>query len=271
MIAGKTWREIRWMALAYLVILELLCVPVLLWWPDIYPELQRSTLLRNLGIGEFAIRIGRGISSDDQDIAYRSWVALMLFLRSGNLVGIAAAVLLGTGLFARERESQTFEWLLSRPVRRASILWQKVWPAALCVVVPLFAVNASALYWSDVIGERLPPYELFLATVHAAAFALAFLLLTTAVSALLRVQAHVAAIVGAFAVMQVGLYLTQRIRPYTLFRLADFDWYGPILAGNIKAWQMFDPVRGPGYTTWLLAGCVLCYGLAWRALDRAEP
>jgi ABC-type transport system involved in multi-copper enzyme maturation permease subunit len=119
-IASKTWREIRWIALAYLLILELLCIPVLLWWPDLYPELQRSTLLRNLNLGEFARRIGQGITSDDQDIAYSSWVALMLFLRSGNLVGIAAAVLLGTGVFARERENQTFEFLLSRPCRAAA-------------------------------------------------------------------------------------------------------------------------------------------------------
>jgi hypothetical protein len=49
-IAGKTWREVRWMALAYLVILEALCVPVLLLWPDIYEDLQRSTLFKNLGI-----------------------------------------------------------------------------------------------------------------------------------------------------------------------------------------------------------------------------
>lgn len=270
MIAGKTWREIRWMALAYLLILELLCVPVLLWWPDIYTDLQKSTLFRSMP-AEWARAIGLAISNKDEDIAYRSWIALMLFLRSSNLVGVAAAVLMGTGLFARERENQTFEWLLSRPVGRSAILWNKVWPAAICVVVPLFAVNASALYWSAVIGQHLPPQELFLATTHAAAFVLLFLLATTWLSVQLRVQAHVAAVVGAFAVLQIGLYLTQRIRPYTLFRLVDFDWYSPILAGNRTAAQMFDPLNGSGCTTYLLAGCVLFYWLAWRALNRAEP
>jgi ABC-type transport system involved in multi-copper enzyme maturation permease subunit len=268
-IAGRTWREIRWMALAYLLILELICVPVLLWWPDLYADLQRSTLVRNLPF--FARSIGLGISNDDADVAYRSWCTLMLFLRSSNLVGIAAAVLIGTGLFARERENQTFEWLLSRPIGRGSILWQKVWPAALCVVAPLFLVNASAMFWSRLIGEHLPAAELFLATTHAAVFVLTFLLFTTWLSAQMRVQAHVAATVGAVAVLQVGLYLTQRIRPYTLFRLADFDWYGPIMIGNTRAWQMFDPIHGPGYTTWLLLACVVFYGLAWRALQRAEP
>jgi ABC-type transport system involved in multi-copper enzyme maturation permease subunit len=269
-IAGKTWREVRVMALAYLLILELLCVPVLLLWPEIYADLQRSSLMKNLGI-DFLKRIGEGISDRDEDVAYLNWCAVMLFFRSGNLVGTAAAVLLGTGLFARERENQTFELLLSRPVSRGSILWQKFWPAALCVVVPIFLVNASAIFWSRCIELDLPKWELFLASLHAAVFALLFFTATTWVSVTMRVQAHVAGIVGAFAVLQVGLYLTQRIRPYTLFRLADFEWYAPILAGNTPAWQMFDPIRGHGFTTYLLLGCVVFYALSWRALHKAEP
>jgi ABC-type transport system involved in multi-copper enzyme maturation permease subunit len=270
MIAGKTWREMRVMALAYLLILELLCVPVLLLWPEIYADLQRSTLMKNLGI-DWLKRMGEGVSNRDEDVAYRNWCAVMLFFRSTNLVGVAAAVLLGTGLFARERENQTFELLLSRPVSRGSILWQKFWPGALCVTVPIFLVSASAIFWSRQIELDLPKWELFLASLHAAAFALFFYCATTWLSASLRVQAHVAGVVGAIAVTQVGLYLTQRVRPYTLFRLADFEWYSPILAGNRDARQMLDPFAGPGYTTWLLLGCALFYGLAWRALARAEP
>lgn len=257
------------MAFAYLLILELLCVPVLLLWPDIYADLQRSTLMRNLG--DWYKRIGEGVSNRDEDVAYRNWCAVMLFFRSTNLVGTAAAVLFGTGLFARERENQTFEFLLSRPVSRSSLLWQKFWPVALCVTLPIFLVNASALFWSRCIELTLPPWELFLASLHAAIFVLAFLAATTWVSIRLRVQAHVAAAVGAFAVVQVGLYLTQRIRPFTLFRLADFDWYGPILCGNTPAWQMFDPIRSHGFTTYLLLAVVLFYWLAWRTLRRAEP
>ena len=79
------------------------------------------------------------------------------------------------------------------------------------------------------------------------------------------------AIVGAFAVLQIGMYLTQRIRPYSLFRLVDFDWYGPIMTGNTPAWQMFDPIRSHGFTTYLLVGTLLLYYLSWRAIRRTEP
>ncbi|MBL8730441.1 MAG: ABC transporter permease subunit [Planctomycetes bacterium] len=270
MIAGKTWREVRWMALAYLLILELLCIPVLLLWPEIYGDLQRSTLMRSLNI-DFLKRIGEGVSDKREQVAYLNWCAVMLFFRSTNLVGTAAAVLLGTGLFAREREAQTFEFLLARPVSRSHVLWAKFWPCALCVTLPIFLVNASAIYWSRCIDLDLPAWELFLGSVHAASFVLLFLSLTTWISVVCRVQAHVAAWVGALAIVQIGVYLTQRIRPYSLFRLADFDWYGPILSGNTTAAQMFDPVHGPGFTTYVLAAAAVCYGLAWRALRRAEP
>ena len=270
MIAAKTWREIRYMALAYLVILELLAIPVILWWPDIYDDLQKSALFRNIKVEMFQ-RIFSGVTDKDENGAYFNWVAVMLFFRSTNLVGIAAAVLLGTGLFARERENHTLEFLLARPVSRTSLLWQKSWPTALVVTLPIFLVSASAIYWSSQIEFGLPAWELFLASVHASVFVLFFLAATTWLSVIVRVQAHVAAIIGAFAVVQIGIYLTQRIRQFSLFHLADFEWYGPILAGNTPAWQMFDPINSHGFTTYLLAGTVLLYFLSWRAIQRTEP
>ena len=270
MIWRKTLRELWLIGLAYVVILEALAIPVLLLWPEIYADLQRSTLFKSLGV-DFIKRIGDAVSGRDENLAYINWCATMLLFRSCNLVATAAAVLIGVGLFARERENNTLEFLLARPVSRGSILWQKFWPSLLVVTVPIFVVNASAIPWSWSIELDLPRWELFLGSLHAAVFATAVLLLTTWASIALRVQAHVAAVVGAFIVMQLGVYMTQRIRSYSLFRLVDFDWYGPILCGNTPAWQMFDPFRGPGNTTYLLLACVAFYALSWRALRRTEP
>ncbi len=270
MIAAKTWREVRVMALAYLVILELLAVPVILLWPDIYADLQRSTLLQRIGI-DWLKRIGEGVSGRDEDVAYLNWCAVMLFFRSTNLVCVAAAVLFGTGLIARERENQTLEFLLARPVSRGRILWQKTWPCAVCLVVPIYLVNASAIFWSRLIDLDLPKWELFLASTHAASFALFFLVATTWVSVVCRVQAHVAAWIGALAIVQIGIYLTQRFRVASLFRLVDFEWYGPLLAGNTPASEMFNPLAGHGFTAWLLLATAALYALAWRSLRRATP
>ncbi len=269
MIAGKTWRELRVMALVYLLILELLAVPVILWWPDLYGDLQKSSLFRNAPV-DVVRRIFEGVTDKNEDVAYRNWIAAMLFFRSVNLAGIAAAVLFGTALFAREREAQTFEFLLARPVSRARILFEKSWPTALCVTIPIFLANWSAIFWSHQIELVLPFWTVTLASAHAAVFVLCLLAFTTWVSVLCRVQAHVAFWVGGITIVQIGVYLTQRLRQFSFFRLSDFEWYGPILSGNTPAWQMFDPIRSHGFTTYLLVATGVFYGLAWRSLLRTE-
>lgn len=269
MIAKKTFREIWLMALVYALLMEVLQVPIILLWPDLYGDLQKSALLKNAGF-DFLQRIGTGVTDKQEEVAYRNWIAVMLFLRSVNLLGLAASVLMGTALFARERETQTLEFLLARPVSRASILWQKWWPTMLCVVVPIFVVNTTAILWSWRIDLDLPLGPLTLANLHGSLFALAVLALTVYVSIRCRVQAHVAFWVGGIVVLQLGIYLVPRWRAWSLFRLSDFDWYGPILAGNLGLAEMFVPGLGPAYSLWLLLAILVFGWLSLRSLQRLE-
>lgn len=272
MIAVKTWREIRVMALVYLCILELLLIPVIVLWPDLYGDLQRSTFLQVFSrFWEGSTRISDGITDRNEDVAYVNWMALHLFFKGVNLVGIAAAVLLGTALFAREREAHTLEFLLARPVSRTRILVQKSWPTALCVVVPVFLANWTAIPWSRSIDLELPFAELTLCCLQGALFVLMFLAFTTWVSVLCRVQAHVAFWIGGVTIVQIGIYLVPRLRRFSLFRLSDYDVYSPILNGNIGLAQLFDPtdqLGGQGF--WALLGIAAGYALALRALRRLE-
>ena len=64
MIWRKTMRELWLIGVAYLVILELLAVPVLLLWPEIYADLQRSSLFKTIGV-DFIKRIGDAVSGRD--------------------------------------------------------------------------------------------------------------------------------------------------------------------------------------------------------------
>jgi ABC-type transport system involved in multi-copper enzyme maturation permease subunit len=271
-IAGKTWREIRVMAAVYLLILELLMLPVILLWPDLYGDLQKSTLLRTLSsLFSSGESIQKGVTHKNEDVAYSSWVALQLFFKDVNLAGIAAAVLFGTALFAREREAMTFEFLLARPVSRGRILWAKSWPTALCVAVPVFLANWSAIWLSAAIDFSLPFWPLTLCCLHGALFAVCFLAFTTWVSILCRVQAHVAFWVGGITIVEIGMYLIPRLRRLSVFHLSDFDCYSPLLLGNRNLVDMFDPIRHQGLSAWLLACTAVFYGLALRALRRLEP
>lgn len=272
MIAGKTWREVRYLTLAYAAILLLIIVPAVLVWPNLYADLQRPSAMATAvgSMGEFIKRAMDALRDRDEDVAYLSYMALQLFFKGSNVGGIAAAVLIGTGLFAREREAMTFEFLLSRPVSRRAILWQKVWPCSLAIALPIFLANLLAAPLSRQIDFGLPLDRLAWCSLHNALFVLAIFLLTVIASIRCRVQAHAAFWVGGLVIVQLAIYFIPVLRFGSLFRLSDFDWYGPIMAGNCGPVQMFDPLHHPAFSFWLLLANLLLYALAQRQLTKAE-
>ncbi len=272
MIAMKTWREVRFMTLVYLAILALMMVPAVLVWPDLYADLQRPSAMATAvgSMGDFLRRAMDALRNPDEDFAYLNYMALQLFFKGANVAGIAAAGLLGTGLFAREREAMTFEFLLSRPISRASILWHKFWPCTLAIAIPIFVASVLAVPLSERIGFGLPIDRVLWCSVHNALFVLLVFLLTVLASIRCRVQAHAAFWVGGFVVVNLAIYFIPVVRLGSLFRLSDFDWYGPIMAGNRGPWQMFDPWHHEGLTSWLLLANLALYLLAWRELRKAE-
>lgn len=271
MIAGKTWRELRGMALVYLLILELLLYPAIRLFPPLYEDMQRKQSALVKALPEFMQRWMQGVANEDQNVAYLNYIALQQFFKGINIAGIAAAVLFTTGLLAREREALTLEFLLARPVSRGRILWQKTWVTALCLVIPVFLSSWSALPMSTGIGESLPLGRVTMASVHASAFVLCLMMLTLVFSAACRTQVHVAFWTGGLIVVQVAIYFVQEIRLGSLFRLADFDVYGPILAGNVTWSQMFwGGGLMPLGTVWLLVAAAVLYAAAHVTFRRMD-
>ena len=263
MIALKTWREIRFMALIYLLILELMLIPAILLWPELYPDLQRSNLLSSLP--GFLRRMADAMRVDDAGAAFRGYMAVQMFFKGINVAGISCAVLLGTGMIARERENQSLEFLLARPLSRTRILWSKFWVTAAAVLVPIFVSSWSAIPLADYIGESLPFAEVTMGAFHSASFVLAFLALTCLLSVICNGQMQVAFVVGAVVIVQLSLFFIQSIRRVSAFRLSDFDVYGPILAGNVDFWPLFQDKTG-----WLLLATVILYVTADRLFRRTD-
>ncbi|MFO1051544.1 MAG: ABC transporter permease subunit [Planctomycetota bacterium] len=258
MIARKTWREIRGMAIAYAVILELLLIPAVLLWPDVKQGL--SGLVRLMPMRSLRDAFNAMMSPDD-DVAYRAYLAVQVFFKGTNIVGIAGAVLLGTGLIARERENQTLEFLVSRPISRSRILWGKFWVVALILIVPIFVTSWTVIPLSkvDSVAVDIPFDVVTICCVHASAFVLAVLAITTLISVLGRSQVSTAFWIGAVVLVEATTYFVQGINAASAFRLSDFYVYGPVMAGNVPAMTLFLDK-----TIWLL----VVAGAAYFAADR---
>lgn len=261
-VAAKTWRETRIVAFAYLVILQVGVLAAVLMWPNLRDNVPA---LGRMIPAEFLQRMFKAISDPNQTVAYNAYMAMQLFFKGTNIVALAFAVLLGTGIIARERENHTLEFLLARPVSRSRVLRSKFLVVACAMLVPIFVTSLSAVPLSWIVEEELDAWRILGASVHASAFALLFLALTTVVSVVARSQVHVAAAVGAFLIVQVVLFFVQVIRVVSVFRLADFDTFGPLLMGHGTFADTFV-----GTTVWLLLASVLLYWLAdtlFRRLD----
>jgi ABC-type transport system involved in multi-copper enzyme maturation permease subunit len=261
-VAAKTWRETRGVAFAYLVILEIGVIAAVAMWPNLKTE---AAALGRIIPAKFLQRMFEAMSNPDQTTAYNAYMAMQLFFKGSNIIGLAFAVLLGTGMIARERENQTLEFLLARPIARGRVLRSKFLVIAAAMLAPIFLTSMSAVPLSWLVEENLDPWRVLGASTHAAAFALLFLCATTVVSVVCRNQVHVAAIVGAFIVVEVVLFFVQVIRAVSVFRLADFDVFGPLLMGHGN----FDDVFFSN-TVWVLLACAGLYGVAdwlFRRLD----
>ncbi len=267
MIAGKTLRESWPLLVIYVFVVEALLVPPILLWPELYNVFQKTSILNPfLGGSEFGKRIMEGVTSGDAGVAYTNFMAMQIFFKGVNLCGIAAAVLLGTGIIARERENQTLEFLMSRPISRSRILWSKFWVIALIVVVPIFLSTWSAIPLSWEIEETLQFGNLTLGAFHSSVFVLMILALTTLCSVVFTNQLHTAATVGAVVVVELAIYLIQDIRVTSMFRLSDFDIYGPIMLGNTNFSTLFW-----GCTVWMILATALLYGAADWLFRRSNP
>ncbi|MHC4920614.1 MAG: ABC transporter permease [Planctomycetota bacterium] len=266
MIAKKTLREIWPLAVIYLFVIEAILAPPIFLWPDLRDVFEKTAILDKFLVADFMKRWKEGVMAASPHVAYVNFMAIQVFFKGANICGIAAAVLLGTGIIARERENQTLEFLLARPVSRAWILWSKFWVTAVVVVVPIFLSAWSAIPLSWEIGETLPFGWLTLAALHNSVFVLMILAFTTLCSVYFSNQLHTAATVGTVVIVQLAIYFIQEVRVSSLFRLSDFDIYGEIVLGNTNFSTLFW-----GCTFWLLLATVLLYIAADWLFRRANP
>lgn len=264
MIARKTFREMRWMALTYMAVLEAMLVPAILLWPNLRPDI--AAVGRMLPFDAFK-RMFEAIGSSDSAAAFSSYFAVQIFFKGVNIIGLSGAVLFGTSLIARERETHTLEFLLARPVSRSRVLAAKYLVAAALITVPIFLTSWSAIFWAAEIDESISFAYTTMACVHASAFVLSILSLTTICSVVARTQMHAAFAIGVFIVVQATIYFIQEVRVASVFRLSDFDVYGPILAGN----RSLESMLWGGSTMWLLVAAGGGYWIADFILRRTDP
>jgi ABC-2 type transport system permease protein len=243
-------------ALGYGLILELLLVAAVLYWPDFLANVDSIRKLAS------PIPILGEKLSEMQDAGVFGYVAGQHFFKACNTLGTAAAVLFAAGAVAGEAQRGTLELLLARPFSRARILLERYLSGWLAFALPIFLTSATIPPLAAGVGETVRPTSCWLGAVHQVVFLTSLYGLTFLLSTLGSNPTRIALAVLFGTTCSFGLYMVKTATHWSLFRLCDIDDFV-----RIDRERTLDPrVLLP-----LLAVMALAYLAAQLAFRRRVP
>lgn len=253
MIFRHWLRENALLAVGYSILLALNVVASVLYWPDLRDNIPAVIKMIPLQPLQDFFRAM-------DEYGFWAYVCFQIFWKAAGVFGIAAAGLMGTGIVAREVDNRTAELLLSRPISRASIFFQRWLAGAILLVVPMFLASAAVILLAPRVDETIAPSVILSATAYVSLFVLAAYTLTAALSARFSHQMKAGIVVMGFMLLQFALYMIKQLWNYSLYNLIDLDPLIPITNGIF-----------PWTNCLLMGGAVLVfYGAAWWNFERRD-
>jgi ABC-type transport system involved in multi-copper enzyme maturation permease subunit len=200
----------------YFVVLELMLVPAILYWPRFSEHIPA---IRGLMPLPFAQKLMDVI---DQ-AGVEPYVILQQYFKACNILGAAAAVLFAVSSVAGEAHRGTLEIVLARPLSRRHVLFERWAAGALQVSVPVFLTSATIPWLLSLVDESMSMRTLMLCSAHESLFLLALFSLTFFFSAVGRNPVRIAVGVLFLSIFEFSIYVIERVTHWSLFRLADVE------------------------------------------------
>jgi ABC-type transport system involved in multi-copper enzyme maturation permease subunit len=202
--------------LAHLVLLQVLLVPAILYWPKLSQNIGVVRVLAPLPlVKDLVARI-------DQEgmVAY---VVLQQFFKACNTLGAGAAVVFAAGAVAGEVSRGTLELFLARPLSRRRVLLERWLLGAVAVVLPVFLSSATIPWLATRVGEEVALAPMMLCAAHQSLFLLALYALVFLCSTAGSQPLRIAVIFLALIAFEYSVYLVSRWTHFSAFRLTDLD------------------------------------------------
>lgn len=201
-------------SLAYLLVLEAMLVPGILFWPDFKEHAQ--------AISEMVPSRFRSLVTGFAQGGVESYVCGQHYFKACNTLGVAAAVLFAAGAVAGEIDRGTFEIWLARPFTRRRLLLERWLAGALAVVLPVYLSSATIPFLLERIGESMSQYDLLLCSTLESLLLLVIYSATFLWSTVGRRPAVIVFGMFFFCIFEFAIYVVQTANAWSLFKLVDF-------------------------------------------------
>lgn len=252
---GPELRGALWRGLFLTLVLELMLVPAVLYWPQFEVNVGKLKSMTPLPVLKQLV----GTLESGGVFAY---VAGQHFFKGCNVLGAVAAVLFAMNAVAGEAHRGTLEIWLARPLSRARILSER-WlqgALALCLPVILTTLTIPPLLARIDIDARLAPY--LWAALHQCLFLLCIYSATFLWSCAGRRPLQIAMGMLFLTILQFAIYLIEHVTHWSVIRLADIE-----VLMRIQARLGLEPRLALA-----LAGfSALCFALSHAAFRRRVP
>jgi len=245
-------------SLAYFVILEVMLVGAVLFWPSFSTNLPAIQLMAS------AYSVVSDLVAAIDDKGARAYVIGQHFFKGCSTLGTAAAVLFAAPAVAGEAHRGTLELWLARPFSRTRLLFERYAAGAVALIVPVFLTTLTIPSLCAYVGEAQPqPYgPWLLAAVHQALFLLAIYSTTFLVSSVGSHPTKIALAMLFLTTFEFSIYMIKVVTHWSLFRLCDLRK----LLDVVERGALDVRVVGP-----LCAWSVFCIVAARTALLRRSP
>ena len=245
-----------WLAtLGYLVVLELLLVAAILYWPTFREDTGALRVLSK------PIPILNDMIQEIEDAGAIAYVLGQHFFKGCNVLGCAAAVLFAAGAVAGEAHRGTLEIYLARPVSRRRLLLERWGLGALQVTLPVVLTTLTIPLLMAEVDEAAAYGPLLWCAAHQCLMLLAIYAPTYLLSTLGRMPMKIVFVVLLLSIFQFAIYMVKTVTHYSLFRLVDIPTFREVYEGAGPHW------------TWLpfLVVILGCLGASLAVFERRVP
>jgi len=242
--------------LGYFVILELMLVGAVLYWPNFEGNLESVRALSN------PIPALRDILDDIEQTGVFGYIAGQHFFKGCNTLGTAAAVLFAVGAVAGEAHRGTLEILLARPYSRLRILLERYLAGALALTLPIFLSSATIPWLTERVDEVVDLEGFLLGAAHQSIFLLSIYSATFLLSTLGSNPTRIALLVLFTTTFLFAIYMIKVVTDYSFYRLCDIRDFIKIEDERALDWATLGP---------LLAASGVLFGLSYAVFRRRVP
>lgn len=252
---GRALHSIFWRAVGFLVVLELMLVPAILYFPEFKKHTQSLRAMAPLPVL-------RNVIDTLEAGGVFAYVTGQHFFKGCNTLGTAAAVLFACGAVAGEVHRGTFEIWLARPISRRRMLTERWLQGAAAVTIPVLLTTLTIPWLLGFVEQSLPLWPLVLCALQQSALLVAVYSLTFFLSTLARAPMGIAFVMLFFTVLQFSIYLVENVTHISIFRLTDVERFLYIQQHGTFEWSKLLP---------LLALSALAYVASLVAFSRRTP